>query len=140
MRIAIPVWEDRISPVFDAATRLMVVELESNKELARFEIVIDADEELHNRFRLINELHIDCIICGAISRPFLQKLMGLGIKIIYGISGKVDDVVSTYLKGNPLEFLMPEYNISKGGCKKRWKNKRHTKMRGRCRKKRSRRS
>ena len=131
MRIAIPIWEDRISPVFDAATRLMILEIESNKELGRLEIAMDAEEELHNRFKLIDELDIDCIICGAISRSFLEKLNGLGIKIIYGISGKVDDVLSAYLNNKPFEFLMPGHNISKGGCKKRWESKRHIRMQGR---------
>ena len=134
MKIAIPVWEERISPVFDAATTLLIVEVESDQELGRCEVNIGTEKELHNRFKLIGELDIDCIICGAISRVFLEKLNGLGIKIIYGISGRADDVLRSYLDNRGFEFLMPGFNISKGGCKRRWKNKRHLKMQGNCRK------
>jgi predicted Fe-Mo cluster-binding NifX family protein len=135
MKVAVPIWKDRVSPVFDVATKLIIIDTYGNKELRRFEINIDVGE-LHKKCRLIDELGIDCIICGAISRSFLERLNGLGIRTIYGISGKVDKVINAYLNNRTFEFTMPGYHIAKGGYKRKWKKKRHTKMQGNCRRRR----
>lgn len=122
MRIAVPIWEGRVSPVFDTATRLVIIEVQGNKELKRFEADIST-EELHKKCDLINELKIDCLICGAISRIFLERLNALDIKVIYGISGKVDMVVNAYLNNKHFKFTMPGYHFQKGGNKKDGKRK-----------------
>jgi len=41
IRIAIPVFQDRISPVLDACTRLLIVDLDKNVEIEREEIYLD---------------------------------------------------------------------------------------------------
>ena len=46
MRIAVPIWEDRISPVFDTASRLLIVEMEDQKDTSRFEILLDEQDIL----------------------------------------------------------------------------------------------
>ena len=32
MKIAIPIWEGKVSPVFDTASRLLILHVEGNKE------------------------------------------------------------------------------------------------------------
>jgi predicted Fe-Mo cluster-binding NifX family protein len=42
MKIAIPVWENKVSPVLDTASRLMVVEFkEGGPDMSSFEIFLD---------------------------------------------------------------------------------------------------
>ena len=38
MKVAIPTWNGRVSPVLDVASRLLVVEIEGGAELARSEV------------------------------------------------------------------------------------------------------
>jgi len=54
-------------------------------------------------------LGVDILICGAVSRQFLDKLMAAGIRIIVGISGNPEDVLHAYLHGNiyDTKFMMP---------------------------------
>jgi predicted Fe-Mo cluster-binding NifX family protein len=121
MRIAIPLWEDKVSPVLDTAARLLVIEVENQKEASRFETYLD-EEDLSRRCYRIRGLAVDTLICGAISRPFSRMLLASGIDIIPEISGPIDDILEAYLQGNLFHsrFLMP-------GCK-RLKSKRMNKQ------------
>ena len=112
MRIAIPIWEGKVSPVFDTALRLLVVEVENKKEAARFIYYID-EQDLTRRCRRLRNLEVDILICGAVSHPFLQMLLASGLDVIQQISGRAEEVLEAYLQGNifPSRFLMP-------GCKR----------------------
>jgi predicted Fe-Mo cluster-binding NifX family protein len=110
MKIAIPVWEDKVSPVLDTASRLLVVELEHQKEASRFETYLD-EQDLSRRCIRIRRLGVDTLICGAISRGFSKILEASGIHIVPGISGHPEDVLDAYLNGNLFrsKFFMPGY-------------------------------
>lgn len=112
MKIAIPIWYNRISPVFDTASRFLIIVIEDEKETNRFETTLD-EQDLPQRCFRIQELEVDILICGAISRPYSSMLMSMGINIIPEISGQVEDVLKAYLQGNLFnsKFLMP-------GCKR----------------------
>ena len=113
MRIAVPIWEGKISPVLDAASRLLVVDLEDQKESSRFEIYLD-EQDLSRRCFRIQGLGVNTLICGAVSRPFMRMLNASGIEIIPGISGPTEDVLRTYLHGSlhHSEFTMPGFKGS----------------------------
>lgn len=112
MKIAIPIWDDKVSPVLDTASRLLIVEVEDQSEASRFEIYLD-DQDLPRRCYRIQGLELDILICGAVSHPFLRMLTASGIDIIPEISGRIEDVLKAYLQGNLFHsrFLMP-------GCKR----------------------
>ena len=108
MKIAIPIWNDKISPVLDTALRLLIVELDGGREVSRVEIFLD-EQDLSRKCLRIQRLGIDVLICGAISRTFSRTLMGSGVNIIPGISGPAEDVLQASLDGtlSQSRFLMP---------------------------------
>ncbi|MBW2030998.1 MAG: hypothetical protein JRH06_13120 [Deltaproteobacteria bacterium] len=115
MRVAISVWDDKISPVLDTASRLWVVDLDNQGPTSRFEIFIE-EQDLSRRCLRIVGSGIDTLICGAVSRPLLNMLESSGINIIPGIIGDKDDVLEAYIKGslsNP-KYLMPGYDNVRG--------------------------
>jgi predicted Fe-Mo cluster-binding NifX family protein len=111
MRIAVSIWENKVSPVLDMATKLLIVEQGVQKEESHFEVYL-IKQEISQRCSFIRALEIDVLICGAVSRQFSRMLKASGINIISGISGPVKDVLKAYFHGNLLQpkFLMP-------GCK-----------------------
>lgn len=113
MKIAIPVWEDKVSPVLDTASKLLIVEVEDQKEASRFEKFLDA-HDLSLRCLKIKDLGIDILICGAISRQFSDMLTASGMDIIPWISGHPEDVLKAYLQGTLFHprFFMP-------GCRRK---------------------
>ena len=112
MRVAIPIWEDKVSPVFDTASRLLIVEIEGQREASRFETCLN-EQDISRRCFRIQKLGVDILVCGAISRPLSNMLMAFGINIIPWITGNPEDVLKAYLQGTLTHpsFLMP-------GCKK----------------------
>jgi len=111
MKVAIPIWEDRVSPVLDTASRLLVIEVEGQKEASRFETYLE-DQDLPRRCLRIQNLGVEILICGAVSRPYFMGLMATGIHVISDKAGNPEDVLKAYLKGtlSHSKFSMP-------GCK-----------------------
>jgi len=114
MKIAISIWEGKISPVFDTASRLLVLEIDGKKEVSRFETSFD-EQALGRRCARIRILDIDVLICGAISRNFLDMLKNSGIRVIPWICGSAEQVLDAFAREPDsiyldADFLMPGYS------------------------------
>jgi predicted Fe-Mo cluster-binding NifX family protein len=116
MKIAIPVWNDKVSPVFDTALKLLVVNIDNGREESRFFYPID-ETDITQKCQRIKKLELDTLICGAVSQTFLQILLSSGLEVIQEISGPAEDVLKAYIDGNIFQprFLMP-------GCR-RWQHR-----------------
>jgi len=99
MRIAIPIWEDRISPVLDTASKLLILEDKTQKESSRSEADL-LEQDISQRCSFIRKLDLDVLICGAVSRQFSDMLKASGIEVISGISGPAEEVLDAYLHGD----------------------------------------
>ena len=108
MKIAIPIWEGKVSPVFDTASRLLILQVEDKNETSRFETFLD-ETDLTRRCMRIQALGVDTLICGAISGHFHRMLRADNVEIIPWISGATEDVLKAYLDGEIFnsKFLMP---------------------------------
>ncbi len=118
-KIAIPIWKDGVSTVFDFAGRLLVVQVEGNREVSRTEIGLSAELPISRAGRL-SQLGVRVLICGAISQPLAAVVASTGIQIIPFVSGSVDRVLSAYLSGQLINgrFLLPGYLP---GARRRWR-------------------
>ena len=108
MRIAVPIWENKVSPVLDTAGKLLILETQDQKKVRRTEAFLRG-QEISKRCLSIQELEIDVLICGAVSRPFSERLTAAGIDVIPGISGGVEEIVAAYFGGtlHQPKYLMP---------------------------------
>lgn len=111
MRIALPIWEDKISPVMDTASRLLVIERSKQEKCTRYETTFHARHIAH-KTRIIVGLGVEILICGAISRSFENMLSAAGVRVVYGLSGPVEAVMDAYFEGSldPARFLMPGFD------------------------------
>lgn len=96
MKVALTIWENRVSPVADSATQLLLVEI-TNKGVLERHYEPFQQESLFYRARKLADLDTKIFICGAISDFFRSLIEGYGIQIIPFIRGKVDDVLQAYL-------------------------------------------
>jgi predicted Fe-Mo cluster-binding NifX family protein len=128
MKIAIPVWQDSISGVFDFADKLSLAEIDGQTEKNRLEISLP-NEPIPQKASRLNELGVDVLICGAISKPLAFLIIGSGIKIIPFVSGQIDEVLIAYVSGQLTDsrFLMPgcrrgaRKGFGKGEHRCRWR-------------------
>ncbi|NLE39248.1 MAG: hypothetical protein GX621_14590 [Pirellulaceae bacterium] len=127
MRIAVPVWQDRISPVFDVAGQLLLVDVSDGREVTRrAEMLIEARPEA--RIVQLLSLGVETLICGGISQPLELRLADQGIHVIARVCGNVEEILAAFLAGQLGEtrFAMP-------GCcgQRRWRMGRQGCQRGR---------
>jgi predicted Fe-Mo cluster-binding NifX family protein len=99
MRLAIPVWNDRVSPVFDTASCLMLLDLAEGVEQGRRLVEVVEASFPTQRAKRLAELGVNVLICGAISRPLATCLAVAGIVLIPWVAGPVEDVLRAYLAG-----------------------------------------
>ncbi len=111
MKIAVPVWNDRIAPVFDSARTLLIVDIK-NERINTISYHPFNPQFTARLTEELNHLGIDGLICGAISEIHSTLIEACRIQLIPFISGNVTQILEAYAKGNPLapSFLMP-------GCK-----------------------
>ena len=108
MKIAIPIYNDSISNVFDFAHRLLLVDIENGKEANRSEVALKS-QLLPQRTGQLKDLGIDVLICGAISRVLANMITASGIQLLPYVTGRVNDVLQAYLNGQLVQpqFIMP---------------------------------
>ncbi len=108
MKVAIPIWQGHVSPVFDSAQQLLIVEIADSAEIRR------SEEKLPQGFppqcvARLKQLGVDVLVCGAISRPLAGMIAASGITLVPFISGECEEVLAAYLdkKLPSPQFLMP---------------------------------
>ena len=108
MRIAVAVWQSRVSPVFDTAGQLLIMDVENGRESNRTEQSI-LGLSIQKRVDRLVELDVDVLLCGAISRQLAGMVAASGIRLIPWVTGDIAGVLQWYLTGKPIEprFLMP---------------------------------
>jgi len=119
MKIAIPCWQNIVSPVFDVAGMVLLIEIADGRELNRQTSSLSGNDPLA-RVRQIVVLGADMLICGAISGQLESMLRSAGVRVVSNICGGVEDVLSAFLRGALIDtpFLMP-------GCYGRKQRSRH---------------
>lgn len=114
MRLALSVFKDCISTVFDAADQLLIVEMNATtnhykKIPLKFISTVPA-----GRAAQLKDECIDVLICGAISRPMQALIMSQGITVHPFVRGDINTIIAAY-QNNQLEqsiFSLP-------GCRRR---------------------
>lgn len=118
MRIAIPIFNARVSPRFDCAPEFQLVDLEQGCNILKRNISC-ADWALSERVARLSRLSVDVLICGGIERIATDALQCKGIKVFSWVSASAEDALSALIRGE-LETGMV---LTQGGrCCGRWRN------------------
>jgi predicted Fe-Mo cluster-binding NifX family protein len=122
MKVALAVWNGRISPVFDVSRQLLIIEVKGGRAVDRIFVHFSSDHPLHKVRRLL-DMEVDTLLCGAVSRQMAAALEANGIQRFVFIAGDVEQVIAAYLKG-----ALPSAEMSMPGCGFR-RNRRRAKNR-----------
>ncbi|HOA61055.1 MAG: NifB/NifX family molybdenum-iron cluster-binding protein [Verrucomicrobiota bacterium] len=127
MTVAIPIWQERVSPVFDAASRLLVVRRHRGRTVERKEFVLTATS-VEALARSVAELGIDVLLCAAVSETLRTALERAGVAVEAHLCGQVEDLLEAFHAGRwrRSEFRMPgcwdphgPLRLRRGGCRSR---------------------
>ena len=122
--VAIPLWMGRVSPVFDTATKLLIVELNQERGINR-ETVEMVPVGGSRRISFLMDRGIQTILCGAISHNLHYRLNRAGIQIRAFLSGDAYQLIDAYGRdtGNLREFQQPGGRRRQQRGRRRWRNR-----------------
>lgn len=108
MTIAFAVWEDRISPVFDTAGRLLLADVDAGRLANRRFEPMESAWPAEKAARL-KALGVEVLVCGAISQPLAAMIAAESIRLVPFVAGDVEQVIAAYLRGDLVRpaFAMP---------------------------------
>ncbi len=122
MRVAVPDWQGRVSPVFDVAEQVVVVDLDGHGEAGPCRESLGSAAP-HERARRLSQLGVNLLVCGAISWPLEALLTAQGIRVIPLICGEVAEVLQALRSGTlrDEQFAMPGCGRQRryGRCRRR---------------------
>jgi len=125
MKIGITIWDNRVSPVFDTAEHILIVEYENEHEIFRQEKNIPAMFP-YQRVQFVLNSGIEVLICGALSRRLEMALNSSGIRVIPWVKGDIETILPAYFAGE-----LENGNHSLPGCRGRGRRRGFGKGRGR---------
>jgi len=108
MKVAIPVWNNRIAPVFDAADRWLSVSISGDRWLIDREVTF-AHSIPEQKVQELLEQKVEYLICGAIPYRLERFLRNSGCEITSFIAGNPVDVIRALIndKIGDSHFSMP---------------------------------
>jgi len=108
VKIAIPHWQGRISPVFDVSENLFLIDIEGGRELRRENVMLKGHDPFR-RAKEVSGLGTEVVLCGAVSHALEKALVGAGVQVVGFVCGDLDAVVTAFLQGQLADggFLMP---------------------------------
>jgi predicted Fe-Mo cluster-binding NifX family protein len=109
MKIAIAHWQDRVSPVFDVADRLLLIAVEDGREAHRESLRL-ASRDPFERAQELAEWGVDVLLCGAVSSALEKALTTAGIQVLGFLGGELEVIVAAFLNGQLNDGRAPAVN------------------------------
>jgi len=115
LKISITIWGNRISPVFDVASELLVADIENKKVKEKTYISFDPGIPLE-LIKTLKQAQISILICGAISIQPAELIVQNDIKLISFATGNTLKLLDSFAKTGDIDqkFIMPGYTTTEG--------------------------
>jgi predicted Fe-Mo cluster-binding NifX family protein len=119
MVVGITTWGERVSPVLDAAERLVV--FRTAPRVGETRAVDLSGLSPCQRAAAIRSSGIDVLICGAATRRLLEALADSGMTVVPWVSGTVSEILQAFSRGDldDERFTMPGCRRGRHGHRRR---------------------
>ncbi len=97
MKIAVPLFGERISPRFDCAGEIIIVSTERGRIVHRAKLLTGGMTSFE-KIKKLKELNIDVMICGGIDKDSEQRLLQHGIDIKPWLCGDAKTLLKQFIK------------------------------------------
>lgn len=115
MKIAIPVWNERVAPVFDNSHHWILFELKGTEKSVIGTMEFQNSDVESKVDELIN-MQIKHMVCGAISRRIEYMLVNNGCDVTPFIAGEIKEIIHEF---SPDKKFKSKYRMP--GCSRRGK-------------------
>ena len=95
MKVAVPVFHSRISPVFDVAHLCLLVELRDGAEAERQQLVL-MGKLPQDRVSALRKQGVDVLICAGITGVTRVLAENAGVRVLSGVAGDIEKVLKAF--------------------------------------------
>ena len=116
MLIAVPLFQNEVSPRFGCCRQFLFATVEDNQVVAR-EVRDSGSVEPWHLVQFLVSQSVERVICGGINRRFLDQMHERGIKVTWGVIGTAEDALAAFLEGTLRsdQFVCPGPGPAGGG-------------------------
>ncbi len=93
--IAVPVFQNRVSPLLDVSSRYAIFETVDGHIKQKMDISLNTECETR-RVEKLKEIGVDTIICGAVSGCVAHIINEKGMRLLPMIYGPVEEIIEHY--------------------------------------------
>ncbi len=110
VKLAVTVWGNRISPVFDAASTLLVAEITDKKISGQYYTAFDPQSPT-DLIHTLKKNHVTTLVCGAISKTPARLILDQHIHLIPFVTGNVRQFLDSFALNQTVEkkYRMPGF-------------------------------
>ena len=124
MRVGVPIWNGHVSPLLDVAKRLVLATVDADEVAARTEQDW-SPADLATRARLLADLGVEVVLCGAVSDALQKRLRMCGIRVEPHLCGPVERVLEAFARDDFAEdLIMPGCHCGHGLRRRRKRRRR----------------
>jgi predicted Fe-Mo cluster-binding NifX family protein len=98
MKVAMPLFNGRISPRFDVCPEIWVVELNNGKVMNQERWPMESFN-LQQRLDQLASKGVDKVICGGMDSFCMDHLGNMGIDVIHNVAGEAGEVLNFFIRG-----------------------------------------
>jgi predicted Fe-Mo cluster-binding NifX family protein len=118
MRIAIPVFGNRISPRCDYALHFRLFDTEEGNITACCDVNCDGSGDVE-RVAKLKDMGTNTLICGGLPNYLQELLTSSGIQVIPWVSGNADEVLTFFLQGRLKKGMVISPEQGRKRCRRR---------------------
>jgi predicted Fe-Mo cluster-binding NifX family protein len=113
VKLAVTVWGNRISPVFDAASTLLVAEIKNKKIAGVYYTAFDPESPI-DLIHTLKKNHVAILVCGAISKTPASLILDQQIHLISFVTGNVRQFLDSFALKQTVgkKYRMPGFKQS----------------------------
>jgi len=115
--IAIPVFQERISPLLDEARRFALFEISDGIITQKILLNVDLETDAM-RICKLKDMGVTTLISGAVSGYLSRYIVEKGVRHFPWVNGTIDEVIEAYLSGGLAECFAGKRRCE-GGRRKR---------------------
>ena len=102
MKIAVPYWNNRISPVLDTADNFLLIETQNGRWTKDININL-SEKSISERVEYFKKHHVSVLLCGAISEYYHNLILAKGIRVIPWLTGDISGIIEAFICNNSFE-------------------------------------
>jgi predicted Fe-Mo cluster-binding NifX family protein len=116
--IAIPAFQERVSPLLDVSDRYAIYETENGEIKQKVGITVACDSDAQ-RIEKLKEIGVDTIICGAVSGYIARFINERGMRLVSMMYGPLEEIIDAYLRN-----ALPACRTGPAACGRRQRRRR----------------